>query len=1847
MKNTLHILKRKGLLLALFTLIGVFSPWSKTLAQYSIAAGGTNYTQDFNTLTSGTWADNSTVTGWYAKTDATASITTYGANTGSTTTAGLYAFGVAGTNALTERALGFAPSNAYTGAAGTGKGYIGWRLINNTGSTINSITVTWTGEEWRKENNAAAHTLNLYYQTSATAITNLTSGSWITAPSTFTSPITGATTAAVLDGNASANRVSNISVTITVSIAAGSEIMLRWEDLNDSGNDHLLAIDDVTLNATIGAASPAISVSASTLSGLTYVFGSGPSTSQSYNISGNNLTGAPGSLTVTGSTNYEVSNNNSAWGASTTIAYASATLNNTPVYVRLKAGLGVGSYNSEIVANSGGGVSSAVNVSCSGSVTAVLPTITTTVAASSVTSSTASSGGQGINDYGNSITARGVCWSTTSPPTTANSKTSDGTGNTDFISSLTGLSAQTHYYARAYVTNSSGTGYGPEINFYTLGNEPTAPVSNLLATTTGTTQQEITWTTATFPGAGGYVLLRAIAPNVPSLTNTDGQAPVGDINTTVVSYAILTSDNSFLMTGLSPCTEYIYKLIPFCGNGSNTSSYNYLFTGAPASAPKFTACESSDALSAGGESVSISSLENTAPPLTSTTGAQVWQFTIRDGGAGMNDADALPTIVSAIKLTKNSDGQIADWDAAIQTIALFDGTTLVDEATITTVSPYEIQFAFPPISILDNTSKTFSVRLSLKGPLSAGNADKQDFVFSLTNANIITPTDGTSSQISSFTSIQSLDVKNVVDVTATKLAFVQQPTTTAVNAIMAPPVTISTTDIHGNRDLDYTSAVQITSNGTMTGDPISINAISGLATFSSVIHTVAGTNRQLTTSSGSFANIASTNFNITAIVYANNDYRTTGSGNWISNSASPAIWEKYNGSTWAPSNSPAYATTSNVYIQNGHSITSGGSFANSIKLKVMSGGIFTCNHSSTATSVYVFDGGTFNVNASFTITASGTFEVEDNGNVNINFAFGAPSSTIWQGTEIFHPASNFVFINWDAANDVILPSNTAISTNTYNGYTAAFGNIIFDFNSNLGASDDLTILEPGISINLAHGDLIFRTNATGPAIRLSTTLTVTSGIGGDFVIENSYVGSNNINLKTSGILNFTINGSWLQDACNVRIITSSVNGNSSTINILGNMTLTPSSSIDFNSTATANIVTSTINLNGDLSASSSALIQNSNSSRNGVFNFSGTGDGTTPDKTQTIDIATTSANENRYINFNVKTGAFVEFANRNLELGTNSKLTVESGGTLNFGFSGTTPLNVTNSGSMTGVNFELQSGGHLIITSTDGIASSGTTSGNVRNSGNHTFSNTGNYNYTGTSIQTTGTGLPTTVNNLTFDNSAGDSLTGGSVTVTGTLQINSGKKFYIGPLKQVTALNGLTNNGGVNGLIIQSKGSGTGSLLHNTNEVPATIERYVNGSGILTGYMYHFVSVPCTPASDNYSGIFLDSYLFDYDEAVDDWHGYGAPVDTPLDETRGFMTYAPFSSDTYLFQNPMNNGSFTATTSYTHNGTLPDDDGWNLVPNPYPSAIDWDAATGWTKTNLDGSIYILNAGLYSNTYQYSVYNTFSGGLNGGTPYIPLGQAFLVHANAASPALSMTNGIRVHNNQVFHKNTDGTIPDLLRIKATVNDKSDETVVGFSIDATKEFDPAFDAYKLFGGTDAPQLGSILADSTKLSINALPFSTTDVIVPLYFSYFNASEVTFTATGQENFTMMPPIFLEDLLLNQTINLQEQPEYTFTYQPGQANRFQLRFMDITGTRGITENNSVIFYSNSKINAEVPSMLGKQVQINIFDIAGRLMKSTTAVMNGVVTIDAPVATGVYIVRVISGNKIFTGKVVVK
>jgi hypothetical protein len=97
-----------------------------------------------------------------------------------------------------------------------------------------------------------------------------------------------------------------------------------------------------------------------------------------------------------------------------------------------------------------------------------LPEVTTENV-SGITQTSAVSGGNVINNGGAEVTARGVCWGTSENPDFSSSKTSNGTGNGSFTSSIISLTANTNYYVRAYATNREGTVYGNELSFTTTG----------------------------------------------------------------------------------------------------------------------------------------------------------------------------------------------------------------------------------------------------------------------------------------------------------------------------------------------------------------------------------------------------------------------------------------------------------------------------------------------------------------------------------------------------------------------------------------------------------------------------------------------------------------------------------------------------------------------------------------------------------------------------------------------------------------------------------------------------------------------------------------------------------------------------------------------------------------------------------------------------------------------------------------------------------------------------------------------------------------------------------------------------------------------------------------------------------------------------------------------------------------------------------------------------------------------------------------------------------------------------------------------------------------------------------
>lgn len=234
---------------------------NQSFSQVSLSGGA--YIQNFNSLpstavSSNAWANNITLQGWYAEAVLSPAVWGVGgectniiANSGSGTTAALYSYGTNGVNPVTDRALGSICGNTLAASGAPAVAY-GVRMTNDTGVALTNFVISYTGKQWRDNGNTAAQLLAFAYRIDSQAITNAdpsSTAAWTPVTTlNFTSPIHSGATAA-LDGNATANKSNFTAVTLSgFVVLSGQEIFFRWLDVNDSGNDHALSIDDLSIS---------------------------------------------------------------------------------------------------------------------------------------------------------------------------------------------------------------------------------------------------------------------------------------------------------------------------------------------------------------------------------------------------------------------------------------------------------------------------------------------------------------------------------------------------------------------------------------------------------------------------------------------------------------------------------------------------------------------------------------------------------------------------------------------------------------------------------------------------------------------------------------------------------------------------------------------------------------------------------------------------------------------------------------------------------------------------------------------------------------------------------------------------------------------------------------------------------------------------------------------------------------------------------------------------------------------------------------------------------------------------------------------------------------------------------------------------------------------------------------------------------------------------------------------------------------------------------------------------------------------------------------------------------------
>lgn len=285
-------------------------------------------------------------------------------------------------------------------------------------------------------------------------------------------------------------------------------------------------------------------------------------------------------------------------------------------------------------------------------------------------------------------------------------------------------------------------------------------------------------------------------------------------------------------------------------------------------------------------------------------------------------------------------------------------------------------------------------------------------------------------------------------------------------------------------------------------------------------------------------------------------------------------------------------------------------------------------------------------------------------------------------------------------------------------------------------------------------------------------------------------------------------------------------------------------------------------------------------------------------------------------------------------------------------------------------------------------------------------------------------------------------------------------------------------------------------------------------------------------------------------------------INDALVNGQGYFTYFTPNSTMIDGEGTFKRGNLDWELSYTNSNSDPYQDGWNLLGNPYPSAIDWDSPTGWTKQGIANAVYAYSA-------QTGQYSTYINGIGIGEfdGKIASGQAFWVKAEQADAAVSINERAKVNTTGVFLKSTSNSMRSLVRVKLTTSNQNiwDEAVIGFHNGATEGFDPSLDAWKFFSNNaNLPNLASMPLDtleSRAMAISLLPVPEEDVVVDLFIRQGNQTSFTLTNTLVDTYEDEVCIVLEDRELATKVAFDQGSSYSF--EPGEmalAERFALHF---------------------------------------------------------------------------------------
>jgi hypothetical protein len=630
--------------------------------------------------------------------------------------------------------------------------------------------------------------------------------------------------------------------------------------------------------------------------------------------------------------------------------------------------------------------------------------------------------------------------------------------------------------------------------------------------------------------------------------------------------------------------------------------------------------------------------------------------------------------------------------------------------------------------------------------------------------------------------------------------------------------------------------------------------------------------------------------------------------------------------------------------------------------------------------------------------------------------------------------------------------------------------------------------------------------------------------------------------------------------------------------------------------------TKSISINGNFSISGGSLNFSSGAGK-GTLNVAG-------DFTQIGGTMTETAGGSGALAFN---GSSVQYITTDVTLTNTITTTINAGSAVDFG----THV-FTTSGSFTITDGAIFRTAHA--SGIDGSIVAGSTS----------YGTAATYSFNGAGPQITGTTFPSTVSFIivcgTSDLTLSGDLTAAQVEIDPNANLNLGAGQTISVSVSFT---------------VYSTAAGTGSFIDNGGTLAGagtyTVQNYLTGSGGGSpDGRYWYVGSPVTSALSGVFPAMGSNRLWYYNEVGG---GY-SEIDVNginLTPQQGFVARLG-TSTTVNFSGTFNTGTIGLADNLTRTATG-SYDGYNLVSNPYPSAINFDVAgTGLTRTNLETTIWYRSNGVFP-TYNFSTGAT----ANLGQQYVPAMQAFWVRVATghATGTLIMDNTSRVFSSQPFYKTGES---NLFRLSVSNGTANDETVVGFYPNSLETYENT-DSYKMFStDEEIPQIYTLTSDNENVIINGYPELTAyeERVVSLGFKTSVAGSYTLNATNLDVFDANIPVYLEDAQQNIYQDLRQSTSYSFSSAVvDDVNRFKLHFGNttITSVPSLSENAASVYAVNNNIYINTP----KTATIEVYDLLGNLIKNQQSSL-GLNKLQLNVETGIYIVKVQTDTQLTIQKV---